>query len=277
MNYLTALEALQNFVPVVGQKILQFYAHRSTIETSKKSDATPLTAADLASHNMIVQELQKITPDVPILSEEGKDIPFSERRHWEHYWLIDPLDGTKEFLEGNGEFSINIALIEKHQAVMGIIYQPTTQDYFFAVQHQGAYWRAPDGNYVPLRTRIFNAEHLEILISRHHTPKWLMQQLESGNVPFHFHGLGSSLKFCRLASGLADVYPRLGPTSEWDTAAGQCILEEAGGIVMQISGEPLRYNTKAELENPSFLAVADKHADWSGWLAWLDERRRIRG
>ncbi|MFI4954803.1 MAG: 3'(2'),5'-bisphosphate nucleotidase CysQ, partial [Gammaproteobacteria bacterium] len=270
--YLTVLETLQDFVPLVGQKILQFYEHRDSIEVTKKSNATPLTEADVAAHNMIVAELKKITPDVPVLSEEGKDIPFSERKQWDYYWLVDPLDGTKEFLEGNGEFTVNIALIEKHESVAGIIYQPTTRDYFFAAKKQGAYWRSPEGNYVPLHARIFNEANLAVLISRHHTPKWLTQQLESSNKPFHFHGLGSSLKFCRLASGLADVYPRMGPTSEWDTAAGQCIVEEAGGAVLQISGEPLRYNTKDELENPSFLAVADKHADWSGWFAWLNER-----
>ena len=216
--------------------------------------------------------MKKLTPHIPILSEEGRDIPFSERQQWDYYWLIDPLDGTKEFLEGNGEFAINIALIHQHRAVVGLIYQPTTHDCFFAAEGLGAFWQHRENEVVPLQARLYHESRLEVLISRHHTPQWLKQQLENTGKGFHLHGLGSSLKFCRLAAGLADVYPRLGPTSEWDTAAGQCIVEQAGGAVLQISGEPLQYNTKAELENPPFLAVADKHADWSSWLAWLVAR-----
>jgi 3'(2'), 5'-bisphosphate nucleotidase len=272
MNYLETLKAIENFVPVVGHEILKVYEQRKTIEIKTKANSTPVTQADMIAHDMIAAALKKLTPDIPLLSEEGKDIPFSIRSQWEYYWLVDPLDGTKEFIEGNGEFTVNIALIEKHLPVVGIIYQPTTQDYFFAAKNQGAYWRSPLGDYVQLHTRAYSKEHMEVLISRHHTPKWLLQQLESSNMPFHFQGLGSSLKFCRIASGLADVYPRLGPTSEWDTAAGQCIVEEAGGAVLQMSGEPLRYNTKDLLENPPFLSVADKHADWAEWLAWMKAR-----
>ena len=272
MDYLSAITSIKKFIPSVGDKILEFYVHRKTIEVTTKSNATPLTQADTVASQLIVQYLTSLTPDVPVLSEEGVDISFSERKTWDYYWLVDPLDGTREFLEGTDEFTVNIALIHKHRSILGFIYQPTTRDLFYAAADKGVWWETADGIKIPLHSRQFNPEQVNVLISRHHTPKWLMQRLKTSGISYHFDPVGSSLKFCRLAAGSADMYPRGGPTSEWDTGAGQCILEQAGGLVLQTSGDPLLYNTKDKLENPSFMAIADKNADWPTWLKWFNER-----
>jgi 3'(2'), 5'-bisphosphate nucleotidase len=272
VDYLSTITQIKKFTPTVGNKILEFYAQRKTIEVTTKSNATPLTQADTVASQMIVEYLNHLTPDVPVLSEEGADIPFSERKSWDYYWLVDPLDGTREFLEGTDEFTVNIALIHKHKSVLGFIYQPTTRDFFYAATEKGVWWEKADGTQTPIHARKFNPEQINVLISRHHTPKWLTQRLENSGISYHFEPVGSSLKFCRLAAGVADMYPRGGPTSEWDTAAGQCILEQAGGLVLQISGDPLTYNKKESLENPSFMAIADKNADWPTWLKWFNER-----
>lgn len=271
MNYLSLLENINAFLPKVAEKILQFYADPLSLNITKKDNSTPLTAADLAANEMLVQFLTKLTPELPILSEEGKDIPFSERQQWEYYWLIDPLDGTKEFLEGNGEFTINVALIKKNKAVLGIIYHPVSDDCFFAAEGHGAFLQKRSGEKTAIHTRKCPADSIEVLISRHHTPKGF-QQIEEAAIKYHFHRQGSALKFCRIAEGKADIYPRVGPTSEWDTAAGQCIVEEAGGEVLQASGQPLQYNTKPQLENPPFIVIADKKVDKTPWLAWLTMR-----
>jgi 3'(2'), 5'-bisphosphate nucleotidase len=268
MNYLFLLKNICEFVPNVGKAILQFYDNPHTFNVTKKDNSTPLTEADLAAHQLLMQYLTELTPELPVLSEEGKDIPFSERQLWGYYWLIDPLDGTKEFIEGNGEFTVNIALINQHRAVLGVIYHPISGDCFYAAEGQGAYLQKNSGEVLPIHTRSQPADGIEVLISRHHTPRGF-KQIEEAAIAYHFHRQGSALKFCRIAEGKADVYPRVGPTSEWDTAAGQCIVEEAGGVLLQASGEPLQYNTKAALENPPFIVFADKNADRTLWLAWL--------
>ncbi len=274
MNYAQLLKDIRLFVPQVGREILNYYRDRETLPVTTKANHTPLTKADLAAHQLIEEKLKKLTPNIPFLSEESREIPFEIRRQWDCYWLVDPLDGTKEFLEGNGEFAVNISLILNHRCVLGVIYQPTTEDCFYAADGLGAYWHTMEGKEIKLHTRKYNEESVEVLISRHHTPKWLTEQLENSELNFHFHGVGSSLKFCRLAAGVADVYPRMGPTSEWDTAAGQCILEEAGGAILDLSGKPLQYNTKDNLDNPPFLAVADSQSNWTLWLEWLNERTK---
>lgn len=274
MNYPELLEGIRHFLPQVGREILHYYRERDSLNIVQKTNATPLTQADLASHKLIEEKLKKLTPNIPYFSEESAVIPFSVRREWDYYWLVDPLDGTKEFIEGNGEFAVNIALIHQHRAVLGVIYQPTTEDCFYAADGYGAYWQVMQSDPIQIHARKYDEAQLEVLVSRHHTPKWLTQQLESSALNFHFHGLGSSLKFCRIACGIADVYPRMGPTSEWDTASGQCIIEQAGGSVLDLSGKPLEYNRKDCLDNPPFLAVADKNADWSSWLEWLSEKAK---
>lgn len=272
MDYESLLKNICAFLPEVGKMILQFYANPHTVNVTKKYDSTPVTEADVAAHNALMQRLTSLHPIYPVLSEEGKDIPFSERQQWEYYWLIDPLDGTKEFLDGNGEFTINIALIHQHRAVLGVIYHPVSGDCFYAAEGQGAFLRESSGKISALHTRPQSKTSLEILISRHHTPRGF-HLLDDAAIPYHFHRQGSALKFCRIAEGKADIYPRVGPTSEWDTAAGQCIVEQAGGVVLLSSGEPLQYNQKPGLDNPAFIVFADKNVDHRDWLTWLQNRQ----
>lgn len=271
MDYQFLLENIIHFVPKVGDAILKFYSHPETFNITKKDNATPLTNADLAAHTLLLEYLTQLTPAIPVLSEEGPYISFSERQQWKYFWLIDPLDGTKEFIEGNGEFTVNIALIYQHRAVLGVLYHPVSGDCFYAAEGIGAHVQKSTGEILSLHTRPQPKESLEVLISRHHTPRGF-QPIEDAAIPYHFHRQGSALKFCRIAEGNSDIYPRIGPTSEWDTAAGQCIVEQAGGAVVQASGERLQYNTKETLENPPFIVFADKNAGKSLWLTWLHAR-----
>ena len=254
-----------------GEAILEVYDSDFAVE--QKDDKSPLTLADKKSHETIAGVLeQTITVNnstVPILSEEGRDIPYDERKKWEYFWLIDPLDGTKEFVKTNGEFTVNIALIHKHKPVLGIIYIPVKDVFYFAAINFGTYKLENSktitddlsiealiskSQRLPLNNN--NKTSLTVIGSRSHTSEEFsefVKRLEAkyGNV--EFISSGSSLKLCIVAEGKADVYPRFGPTMEWDTAAGQAIVEQADGSVMDIqTREPLRYN-KDNLLNPFFI------------------------
>ncbi len=242
-----------------GAKILEFYAHDST--SHKKSDASPVTAADLAAHQLISQGLKQLTPDLPVLSEEGATIPFAERSQWQRYWLVDPLDGTRDFLEKNGEFTVNIALIDKHQAILGVIYAPALATCYFASQGHGAFKQIEGQPSQKITTRAWHGDKARVVASRHHGSAELAKFLETLK-DYTVVQQGSALKFCIVAEGLADVYPRLSPTCEWDSAAGQCIVEQAGGAVVDLQGRPLEYNSKESLQNPSFLVMGDRSGDW---------------
>jgi 3'(2'), 5'-bisphosphate nucleotidase len=242
-----------------GDAILSVYSGQ--FEVTHKGDESPLTLADLRSHEIITQGLRALTPDVPILSEEASDIPFEQRRQWTRYWLVDPLDGTKEFVSRNGEFTVNIALIENHVPVLGVVHVPVTSTTYTGAANTGAF-RLTDGrDPEPLRVRSPAATPLRIVGSRSHRGDSLERYLPK-LAPYELVAVGSSLKFCLVAEGSADFYPRLGPTSEWDTAAAQAVVEAAGGVVIMTNGEPLRYNTKAELLNPHFLVYGDRSRDW---------------
>lgn len=246
-----------------GDAILEVYSRDFDVEA--KGDDSPLTAADLAAHRIITQGLCALDPAIPVLSEEGAELPWSMRREWTRYWLVDPLDGTREFVKRNGEFTVNIALVENGAAVLGVVYAPVLDEMFHAQRGQGAHLRAADGTDHPLRTRRPAAAPLRVAASRSHldarTAALLERLGESERI-----GLGSSLKFCRLAQGAVDLYPRFGPTSEWDTAAAQCVLEEAGGAVITLDGAALAYNGKESLLNPDFLALGDPTLPWRDWL-----------
>jgi len=247
-----------------GDAILGVYGQQ--FEVTNKADHSPLTLADTQSHDIIVAGLRALTPDVPVLSEEASDIPYSERRQWQRYWLVDPLDGTKEFVSRNGEFTVNIALIDGHDAILGVVHVPVTDTTYTGVQSLGATRQTGRATAVPIHTSKIAPTPLRIVGSRSHRDAILdryLPQLE----PYQLVAVGSSIKFCLVAEGSADFYPRFGPTSEWDTAAAQAVVEAAGGRVIQTDGQRLRYNAKAEVLNPHFLVSGDPARDWLSELS----------
>jgi 3'(2'), 5'-bisphosphate nucleotidase len=245
---------------LAGHAIMDIY--RQGIEVTHKADDSPLTQADLASHAIILQNLRKLTPKVPCLSEEAADIDFATRSGWQEYWLIDPLDGTKEFIKRNGEFTVNIALVRDHEPVLGVVHIPVSGETYYGGQGLGA-WRIDEQGVVsPIRVRKPSAEPLVVVGSRSHANPQLEQYLQQLG-EHELINMGSSLKFCVVAEGKADFYPRLGPTSEWDTAAAHAVVVAAGGKVLRLDGQPLRYNLKESLLNPEFLVIADESRDYA--------------
>ncbi len=248
---LLALEAL---AIKAGDAILEVYG-KEDFQVSSKNDSSPLTAADMASHKVIEAGLQELTPDIPILSEESASISWETRQSWTRYWLVDPLDGTKEFIKRNGEFTVNIALIEDHVPTIGMVYMPTERITWMGHKGTGA-WKRVNGGDLSLMEAPKASDPLTVAVSRSH-PSEALQRFLADFAGAQTRALGSSLKFCRIAEGEIDLYPRLGPTSEWDTAAAQAVLEAAGGMVVYEDGTPLRYNTKDSYLNPFFHALAD--------------------
>jgi 3'(2'), 5'-bisphosphate nucleotidase len=246
-----------------GEAILQVYA--DDFEVLSKDDQSPLTRADLASHAIIRDALRALTPNTPVMSEESAQAPFETRSAWREYWLVDPLDGTKEFVNRNGEFTVNIALIRDHRPVAGVVHVPVREQTYWGVigtdGHHGAWRQDGDTEPVALSTRRPPAEVPVVVGSRSHANPKLVDRLEALG-PHELVSMGSSLKFCLVAEGSADLYPRLGPTSEWDTGAAQAVVEAAGGAVLELDGRPLGYNRKAEVLNPWFLVLGDPEAGW---------------
>lgn len=254
------LEPVCEIARRAGQEILKIY--HSEFDVEDKADGSPLTAADRAAHDTIVQGLLELTPDIPVLSEEASDIAYDERANWQRYWLVDPLDGTKEFVKRNGEFTVNIAFIEGDRPVLGVVYVPVTGVMYYACRGTGAF--KFDGNQVrSIRVQRYQGKKVRVVASRSHASDALQTFLHGvGDV--ETISMGSSLKLCLVAEGAADVYPRLGPTSEWDTAAAQAVVEVAGGSVTDLDGQPLRYNKK-DILNPWFI-VSDGETDWTRYL-----------
>jgi 3'(2'), 5'-bisphosphate nucleotidase len=259
------LEPVVMLAREAGQRIMAIYAAGFDVE--HKADASPLTAADLAAHECLVEGLAELA-SYPILSEESAAIPFEERSEWDTYWLVDPLDGTKEFIKRNGEFTVNVALIHRHQPVLGVVVVPASGVAYFACEGCGAFRQEEAGLPEPIRVATLLGKPLRVVGSRSHGSEemelYLAQLGEHERLP-----VGSSLKFCRVAEGLADLYPRIGLTSEWDTAAAQCVVEHAGGAVVDLEGRPLRYNAKASLLNSYFLVYGDKSRDWLQYAAGI--------
>jgi 3'(2'), 5'-bisphosphate nucleotidase len=246
-----------------GAAILEVY--RQDFAVQHKGDESPLTAADLASHRVITERLNTLTPDVPVLSEEGADIPFDTRSAWARYWLIDPLDGTREFVKRNGEFTVNIALIVDGAPVLGIVHVPVSGKSYVGEVGEGA-WKVDEKDHAaPISVRKQRPPTVRIAGSRSHAGDSLKRFLDQVG-DHEIVSMGSSLKLCLVAEGAADIYPRLGPTSEWDTAAAQAVVEAAGGRVTDTQGETLRYNTKESLLNPHFLVFGDQDAQWERYL-----------
>lgn len=262
-NLPITIEQLIDIARQAGEAILTIYNTDFTIES--KQDSSPLTEADLASHGIITRALEQLTPEIPVLSEESAKIPFETRQSWSRYWLIDPLDGTKEFIKRNGEFTVNIALIDNHEAVLGVVYVPVTGLTFYGAKDQGAYKIKHGESTQPIQVSSQHQRPVRVAGSRSHAgdslAKFLKQLGEHEIV-----SMGSSLKICLVADGTCDIYPRLGPTSEWDTAAAQAVVEAAGGKITLTDMSPLRYNTKDSLLNPHFFVFGDISIDWSQYL-----------
>jgi len=245
-----------------GACVMAVYAE-AQIDATYKADNSPLTRADLASHHLIVAALQAATPDLPVLSEESEDVPCATRQAWRRFWLIDPLDGTKEFIKKSADFTVNIALIDDGHPVIGVVFAPALGVTYYGAVGQGAF-KEIDGVTHPIHVAETPSAPLKVVASRSHGSEALETFL-SRLGPIERVSRGSSLKCCLVAEGAADLYPRLGPTMEWDTAAGQCVVEAAGGRVTDMDGHPLRYN-KPNLLNPWF--VVDGSVDFS----WMKHR-----
>lgn len=257
------LEALINIAYQAGDVIMMHYKNVETLEIKSKSNQTPVTIADIAAHDIVFNALKKLTPDIPVLSEEGGEISFAERQSWRKYWLVDPLDGTKEFIAQTDEFSVNIALIENHKPILSVVYAPALNQLYYA--ESGKAFKV-NGSDNPVQIHVTpKHQTLRIAVSRYHQGeklKAILAKLDSYQLVI----MGSALKICLVAEAKADIYLRLGPTSEWDTSAGQYILECAGGQLMNLQGQTFQYNQHTSLRNPPFLAVGDKTFDWIDYL-----------
>jgi 3'(2'), 5'-bisphosphate nucleotidase len=246
-----------------GDAILRIYGQDFSVD--HKDDQSPLTEADLASHRVIAEGLSRLTPDIPVMSEESATIPWEERRRWQRFWLVDPLDGTKEFVKRNGEFTVNIALVEGHHPVLGVVHVPVTGVTYFGEPDMGAFRKTGDQPAEPIHVTAMLKGTPRVVGSRSHAGEGLKRFLENlGN--HELVSMGSSLKLCLVAEGKADIYPRLGPTSEWDTAAAQAVVEAAGGRVTDTTMTRLTCNAGESVLNPHFLVFGDLSEDWSRYL-----------
>lgn len=249
MHHSTILPDVIHIADEAGERVLHIY--QSDFKVQFKEDKSPITAADVASHDVIVRGLRALTPDIPILSEEGATIPWEERQHWQTFWLIDPIDGTREFTQRSGEFTVNIALIENGEPVLGVVTAPALKEAFWGVKGEGAYKRDRTGKVHRIAGADLQAVK-RVVASKNHLNDGTRAFIETLG-EHELAQAGSSLKFCRIAEGRADVYPRLGPTCEWDTAAAHAVLVAAGGRVETLEGAPLSYG-KEDLLNPFFIA-----------------------
>lgn len=259
-----------------GAAILEIYETDFAVET--KGDNSPLTAADMAAHRLIASELAKMPDAIPVLSEEGGLAEFTERKTWTRYWLIDPLDGTREFVKRNGEFTVNIALIENGRPILGVVHAPVLRRSYvgssvgvsFGEHSDSGAWRVDEGGeqaeWRPIHTRTVDEAALTLAVSRSHGSA-AVEALIAKLPTLATTSMGSSLKFCLVAEGAADAYPRFGPTSEWDSAAAQAVLEAAGGAVQRMDGTPLTYNQKVSVLNPDFIAIGDPQWHWTALTA----------
>ena len=230
---------------------MEIYRSGTLGETSK-ADSSPLTLADMAAHRTIIDALNRLTPGIPILSEEAATVPYLERSQWTQFWLVDPLDGTKEFIKRNGEFTVNIALIEHGEPVLGVVYAPALDVCYYGTRGTGSFVQRGNSSAQAITVKPhIRHEPIKVVASRSHSDirtETFLNQLGE----YQCISMGSSLKLCLVAEGAAHFYPRLGPTMEWDTAAAHAVVNSAGGMVRSLMGEELRYN-KADLHNPEFL------------------------
>jgi len=258
------LEQVVAIAKAAGDEILEVYNHHD-FNVEVKGDGSPLTEADRRAHRLIESALQKMTPDIPVLSEESKPEAFEARQGWSRFWLVDPLDGTKEFVKRNGEFTVNIALIDNARPMMGVVHTPVRKVTHYAEIGVGALKQADDQAPQRISTRKLEQGRVVMVASRSHgggAVETYQHNLNEELGQIEITSMGSSLKLCLVAEGAADIYPRLGPTSEWDTAAAHCLVDAAGGGVVQCDGTPLVYN-KSNILNPWFLVYGDDQYDWT--------------
>lgn len=261
------LARIRRIAEEAGAQILTHY--EDEIPVDYKADDSPLTQADRASHRLIVGRLRAAFPEIPVLSEESDPAEVAERRSWTRFWLVDPLDGTKEFIKRTGQFTVNIALVEDGEPTLGVVYIPAQDVTYFARRGEGAFRQNGDGAPARVAVRTADPERVVVVASRDHAgPEVaaILERIAAAGIEVEAASMGSSLKFCLVAEGAADFYPRTVPTMEWDTAAAQCVVEEAGGAVTTLDGARLRYN-KASLRNPSVMAFGDAGAGWQRFLA----------
>ena len=269
LTYMTAPD-LKTLLPQVvelvlraGRAIMEIYKQADS-GTTYKADDSPLTKADLASHHLLIEGLRALAPAWPMLSEESAAISYDERRGWERYWLIDPLDGTKEFIKRRDEFTVNVALIHRGEPILGVVHAPALGVTYAAAHGLGATKQLGAQPSEPIHAADYRTGRLKVVVSRSHAgpeTEALLHKLG----PADSISIGSSLKLCLVADGTAHLYPRLGPTMEWDIAAAQCVVEEAGGSVTDLEGRPLRYN-KPSLENPHFMVCGEPPVPWKSVL-----------
>ena len=256
----TLLKGVLDAVAAASTAILEVYATAHGVEY--KADESPITRADRAAHDILAARLSLLTPSIPVLSEEAEAAhDFAVRRAWPELWLVDPLDGTREFISRNGEFTVNVALIRGHEPVLGVVAAPALGLTYYAARGYGAFRVQTETGAEPIHVRPA-ADPLVVVGSRSHRGDSL-DGLLARLGPHEMRPMGSALKFCLVAEGSADFYPRLGPTSEWDTAAAQAVLEVAGGAVTTLDGTPLRYNQRDTLLNPHFIAYGDRDRRWA--------------
>jgi 3'(2'), 5'-bisphosphate nucleotidase len=264
------LTPLRQLIVDAGAAILEVYDSDQPLEVSDKADDSPVTRADIAAHRVIVKGLEALGLGYPVLSEEGGLASFEVRRTWSRYWLVDPLDGTKEFINRNGEFTVNIALIENGEPILGLVYVPVKSVLYVGGQGLGAF-KEVNGVHQEIQARRLDpARTLNVVGSRRHGAEALdvlLAGIEGRFAGIELVSMGSSLKICALAEGTADWYPRLALTSEWDTAAAHAVLNAAGGAMFDEQLKPLRYNTRDSVLNPFFHAVADRDFDWRSLIA----------
>jgi 3'(2'), 5'-bisphosphate nucleotidase len=254
------LSRVLDIADAAGREIMRIYD--SDFNVTIKSDRSPLTEADLAAQQLITAGLHELAPQIPLLGEESGEEAFAQRRGWSTFWLVDPLDGTREFVKRNGEFTVNIALVEDGEPILGVVYAPAIPVLYGAALGHGAFRRGSDGVRTPIHVQAKAPSPLRILGSRSHGDAVMDKALEALG-PQERVGMGSALKFGLLAEGKGDLYVRRGATSEWDTAAGHTVVLEAGGEVTDLKGAPLRYNQRDTLINPSFMAFGDRSRQWS--------------
>lgn len=268
------LEQVIEICSRAGQAILEVYHSSTELEVATKADDSPVTAADLGAHNILAPALAQLIEGVPVLSEEQEIPSFDERSQWQRYWIVDPLDGTKEFIRRTGEFTVNVALIENGEPVLGVVHVPVLDITYAGCKRSGAFKRTESGeteiHVRPLKPRLEAGEAVELVASRSHgagAVDQLVERIEARLGAVVCKNMGSSLKLCLVAEGAADLYPRLAPTCEWDTAAAQAVVEAAGGIVVDDQFRLLRYNRKDSLLNPFFYVIGDTSFSWKELLA----------
>lgn len=273
------LEQVIDICTRAGEAILEVYNSSAELQVDTKADDSPVTAADLAAHKVLAPALAELLEGVPVLSEEQEMPSFDERSQWQRYWIVDPLDGTKEFIRRNGEFTVNVALIDNGEPVLGVVHVPVLDITYAGVKGGAdsgegiAFKRTAEGESAirvrPLQARLDAGEPVELVASRSHgagAVDELVERIESSLGAVACKNMGSSLKLCLVAEGAADLYPRLAPTCEWDTAAAQAVVEAAGGTVVDEQFELLRYNSKDSLLNPFFYVIGDPGFAWKELL-----------